>query len=59
MKLADAKPGTPVVYVAKHGAREDGVITGVSGDYVFVRFAGQHPTAAGKACLPRDLEVAR
>lgn len=50
--------GRGVVYVPGHGAREDGVITGVSDHYVFVRFADQHPAAHGKACNPADLEWA-
>jgi hypothetical protein len=32
--------GHGVVYTAPHGAREDGVITGVSSQVVFVRYAG-------------------
>lgn len=60
MSINDVKPGTPVVYVPKHGKREDGIVTGISErlNYVFVRFAGQHPTAHGLACRPEDLEPA-
>lgn len=59
MTLRDAKPGMAVVYVPKHGPREDGVVTAVRGEYVFVKFPGQHPSALGKACLPWDLEERR
>lgn len=38
--------GEGVVYTAPHGAREDGVITGVSSQVVFVRYTGDQ-TAKG------------
>ena len=44
--------GDPVVYRPYPGAPgEDGVVSGFSADtsLVFVRYVGQHPTAAGKA----------
>jgi hypothetical protein len=41
MTLDEAREhiGHGVVYTAPHGAREDGVITGVSSRVVFVRYA--------------------
>ncbi len=56
MNVRDIKPGMAVVYAPKHGKREDGVVTKVGDTWVHVRFAGQHPDADGKACLPWDLE---
>ena len=55
MTLDDARGhvGDAVVYQPDHGGVEDGVITGVSERYVFVRYRGQHPTADGKA-TPAD-----
>lgn len=54
---ARANIGRGVVYVPKHGRREDGVIMSVSGDrYVMVQYAGQAPAQA-KATYPRDLEL--
>lgn len=60
MKLADARPGMIVVYTPLPGSseREYGVITSVGKVVVFVRFAGAAPRSHGKACSPRDLELA-
>lgn len=42
MTLEEARKhiGSGVVYDPGHGAREDGVITSVGTEYVFVRYAG-------------------
>lgn len=58
-KLSDFRVGDAVVYRAD-GLRddlrcEDGVVSSVGEQYVFVRFTGQHPDAPGKACRPQDL----
>jgi hypothetical protein len=52
--------GESVVYRPTYGPAEDGVVTGVSAraGYVFVRYAGQHPSAPGKATHVSDLEPA-
>ncbi len=57
MKLRDARPGMAVVYIPWLGRREDGVVTSVAEQFVFVRFADQRPDAPGKACHPCDLEL--
>ena len=45
--------GDGVVYTPRHGASEDGVITGVGHLYVFVRYRGD---VSAKATNPDDLE---
>lgn len=46
--------GKPVIYQDRDdGPLEEGMITGVSARYVFVRYRGQHPTADGRA-TPAD-----
>lgn len=42
-----------------HGRCEDGVVSSIGTDYVFVRFTGQHPDADGKACAPELLRRTR
>lgn len=56
MTLEDAREhiGDGVVYTPAHGAREDGVITGVSSVYVFVHYAGDR---GSKATYPEDLTL--
>lgn len=46
--------GDGVVYAPSHGRREDGVITGVSDRYAFVRYAGD---GHSKATDPADLTL--
>ena len=46
--------GAGVVYRPGHGPAEDGVITGTSRTYVFVRYAGD---TGAKATAPEDLEL--
>lgn len=49
--------GSGVVYCPNHGPREDGVITGVSTQYVFVRYTGDNhskSTDAGDLVLLSD-----
>ena len=67
MNLDEARAGIGrgVVYTPRNldgrpllHKREDGVITSVSDRFVFVRYAGQHPTAAGQATEPDRLEFA-
>lgn len=50
--LDESDKGIGVVYVSRHGAREDGTISSWSKDYVFVRFRN----GAVNACHPSDLE---
>lgn len=59
MTLTDAAEhiGAGVVYQAPHGDPEDGVITGVSSAYVFVRYATQHPAADGRATPAQHLTL--
>lgn len=54
---ARANVGRSVVYRPDHGPSEDGVITGVSERFVFVRYRGQHPDAHGQATPAELLEV--
>lgn len=56
MTLEEAREhiGEGVVYIAPHGTREDGVITGVSSQVVFVRYAGDH---APKGTYAADLTL--
>jgi hypothetical protein len=39
------------------GGPEDGVITSVGDRYVFVRYAGRHPSAAGVPTPPETLSL--
>lgn len=59
MTLDEARDhiGSGVLYRPAWGPTEDGVITGVSERMVFVRYASQHPGAAGQATYPGDLEL--
>ena len=47
--------GAGVVYEPKHGPRQDGVITAVSRQYVFVRYRGDDHSMATR---PQDLTLA-
>jgi len=48
--------GRGVVYTPYPGAQtEDGVITSINDDYVFVRYQSQHPSARGQATKREDL----
>lgn len=62
MNPFELKVGDPVVYRPYDGApAEDGVVTGLSNDpsLAFVKYAGQHPDAAGQATPVHRLERAR
>lgn len=52
-RAADFTPGDAVVYVHHDGHREDGVVTSVGPELVFVRYRGDD---FSKATYPRDLE---
>lgn len=61
MDLAEAREhiNESVIYQPPNGgAREDGVITSVSGRFVFVRYRSQQPLAAGQATPPESLTLA-
>ena len=60
MDLAEARDhvNESVVYQPPGGgAHEDGVITSVSGRFVFVRYRSQHPLASGQATPPESLTL--
>lgn len=53
----EADIGRAVVYQQHRDApAEDGVITSLNDDYVFVRYARQHPGARGQATKRKDLK---
>lgn len=53
----EADIGRGVIYTPYPGAKtEDGAITSVTDDYVFVRYQDQHPSAGGKATRYKDLQ---
>ena len=54
--LTPADVGRAVVYTPRHGEREDGVITGWSDLFVFVRYGVQ---TVAKATHPMDLAFLR
>jgi len=52
----EADIGRGVVYTPYSGAQaEDGVITSLNDEFVFVRYKGQHPGAGGQATRRQDL----
>jgi hypothetical protein len=50
--------GIRVSYCPGFGDKEYGVITSITEDFVFVRYAKQHPSANGQATKREDLEWA-
>jgi hypothetical protein len=55
----EADIGRSVTYQGGHpDDRDEGVITSFNERYVFVRYRKQHPSAAGQATDPADLEWA-